>query len=172
VIGLRTSRLIAAGVLATVAVAGCGSNDKKAGAPIPRSDAAALINRLEEVKRRSDPFRCNDLRNDTLKVLSRQVQALPASVDPNVRSTLEDGIAHLSQLVDQECAQQNTQTDTTPSDTTPAPATTTPPQTTPTPTPTTPPPTTPTPTTPTPTTPGNGGATPGTGKPKKGDGTG
>ncbi|MEA2404089.1 MAG: hypothetical protein QOE08_736 [Thermoleophilaceae bacterium] len=172
--GARTTRVLAAAVVATVAVTGCGSsNDKKPGKPIPSANSAALINRLEEAKRRSDPFRCNDLRKDTIPALERDVQALPSTVDAGVRSTVEDGISHLSQLVDDQCAsqQQNTQTNTTPTTPTPTQTTPTPTQTQTTPPPTTPTQTTPTPTTPTPgnggATPGNGGATSGNGKPKK-----
>jgi hypothetical protein len=164
--------MAAAAVVAAVGVAGCGGSDKEEGAQIPRADAAALINRLQEAERRSDPFRCNDLRKDTLPALEREVQALPDNVDADVRSTVEDGVAHLSELVDQQCEsdKQDTKTDTTPTtptETEPAPTQT---QTQPTPTQTQPPKTTPTPTTPTPTptTPGNGGAEPGAGKPNKG----
>ncbi len=169
-----TARLLAALAVGLVAfvVSGCGKDKQEEGPGIPRADASALINRLEEAKRRSDPFRCNDLRKDTIPALERQVQGLPDNVDADVRQTVEDGIAHLTDLVEQECqqSQQDTQTETTPSTPTETQTTPTPTQTTPTPTQTTPTQTTPTPTTPTPTTPGNGGATPE--KPKKGKDTG
>jgi hypothetical protein len=169
----------AATALVVVAFAGCGGNEEKEGPQIPRAEAAALINRLEEAQRRSDPFRCNDLQKDTIPALERQLKALPDNVDADVRSTVEDGIAHLSQLVDEECANnKETKTETTP--TTPAETQTTP---APTQTQTQPPKTTPAPTTPAPTTPapenpggggspapegnGNGAANPGNGKLKK-----
>ena len=167
--------------LVALALAGCGK-DKQAGPQIPRADAAALINRLQEAERRSEPLRCNDLRKDTVPALERQLQALPDNIDADVRSTLEDGIAHLRELVDQECenAQPDTPTDTTPTTPTETQTTPAPTQTQTTPPKTTPAPTTPTPTTPAPETPGGGG-TPapdqgtgaiGPGKPKNGKDTG
>ena len=168
---------LAATALAALAFAGCGGEEEE-GPQIPRGDASALINRLEEAQRRSDPFRCNDLRKDTLPALERQLAALPENVDPDVRSTVEDGIAHLSRLVDEECELgQQTETETTP--TAPSETPTTPPPTETEPEETTPAPTTPEPAPePEPEAPGGGGtpapddgsggaAVPGTGNGKK-----
>ena len=98
-------------------VAGCGGSDKK-GDPIARADAAQIVARLQEAKRRASPLRCNDLRRDTIPALTSQVNSLPSTVDADVRQTLSDGINHLNDLVNQECTQQRTPTQTTPTQTT------------------------------------------------------
>ena len=141
---LRTPRALVSCAVAAgaIALAGCGGDDE--GPQIPRAQASALINRLEEAQRRSEPFRCNDLRRDTIPALETQLRTLPANLDGDVRQTLEDGIAHLRELVEQECdgaqrerkrrrerERENT-TPTTPTAPTPTPAPT--PEPTPTPT--------------------------------------
>jgi hypothetical protein len=92
-----------------VPLAGCGGSDKK-GDPIPRAQAALIVARLQEAKRRNDPLRCHDLQRDTIPALRDRVAALPASTDSDVKQTLSDGIDHLNDLVSQECTQQQTTT--------------------------------------------------------------
>jgi hypothetical protein len=162
--------IIAAGLCgAAFAVAGCGH---KQGSPIPASQAATIVARLNEAMRRSDARACHDLRVDTIPALQQDVSSLPPSVDSNIRATLSDGVNHLSDLVQQQCSSQTTTTptttiptQTTPTQTTPTqtiPTQTTPTQTTPTHTNTTPTRTTPTNTTTT-TSPGGGTPAPGAG---------
>jgi hypothetical protein len=112
-----TRRVRQPAVLALVAalvapIAGCGGSDKK-GDPIPRAQAALIVARLQEAKRRNDPLRCHDLQRDTIPALRDRVAALPAGTDSDVKQTLSDGIDHLNDLVSQECTQQQT----TPTDT-------------------------------------------------------
>jgi hypothetical protein len=158
---------------ATAAIAGCGDDDEPR---IPRSVAADIRAELILAKQRLRPLRCNDLDEESIPDLERQIARLPE--DSDVRNTLEEGVDHLRSLVEAECAdrrEQQEETDTT--DTTEPPTTTetttAPPETT-TPPETTPPETTPPETTPPETTPpdndnGNGGqAVPqGSVKPKK-----
>ena len=87
-----------------LAVPACGGDDE--GEPIPSSAARQMLDRLEEVERRSDPLRCGDLRQDSLPVLERQVGDLPERVDPDVRDALEDGIRRLGELVDEDCEEE------------------------------------------------------------------
>jgi len=133
---IRTHGLaLAAVVVGALVVTGCGH---KQGAPIPSANANDIVARLQEAQRRSDAHACHDLRTQTLPVLQQQVSSLPQNVDSNVRATLQDGISHLKDLVQQQCATP-TQTNTTPTATTPTiPTQTTPTQTTPTHTATTP----------------------------------
>jgi hypothetical protein len=162
---------------ATLAIAGCGGNDK--GDPIPAATADSLQSQLDGVQARLDQGSagaCKDILEGPRGPNKQQVQdlidSLPDSVDSDVRSALQDSFDRLWDLVDQECQdkESKTQTDTTPTDTTPT--DTTPTDTTP--TDTTPTDTTPTDTTPTtPTSPdtaplpndgnGNGGGVPGAG---------
>jgi cell division protein FtsN len=177
---LHTHGLVLAAAAGALWAAGCGH---KQGAPIPAADANNIIGRLQEAQRRSDAHACHDLRTDTLPILQQQVTSLPQNVDSNVRATLQDGVSHLKDLIQQQCSTQ-TQTTTTPTTTTQTtPTQTTPTQTTPTQTTTTPrttttPHTTTTPTTttttphttttpPAPTPPGQGGVSP-PGQVKKG----
>ncbi|GAC1318988.1 MAG: hypothetical protein NVSMB25_09100 [Thermoleophilaceae bacterium] len=169
-------RATAACLLVAAALAGCGGS--KAGAPIPRAAADDLAGRLTEARNRSNPLRCHDLQKDTIPTLEQDARNLPQSVDQKVRTTVSDGVAHLRDLVQQQCdaqrqqrlqqqQQQTTSTATPPptpppttQTTAPAPST----QTTPPPTATTPPPTTrSTPTQSTPTTNGGGISPPGNG---------
>jgi cell division protein FtsN len=165
--------LTALALVAALAVAGCGG-DKKT---IPNGDGASLIRALRGARDLTgDPQKCTQLQAAVEDVQNR-VSSLPSSVDKNTRESLQNGVNHLIDNAQSECANaQTTPTTTTPTTTTPTTTTeTTPTQTTPTqttPTQTTPTQTTPTQTTPTtPTTPGNGGAGPGNapGQDKKGD---
>jgi hypothetical protein len=106
--------VLAAAVL--LPATGCGG-DKK-GDPIPTAQAALIVGRLDEAKRRNDPLRCHDLQRDTIPALRTQVENLPPSTDSDIKQTLTDGIDHLSDLVNQECTQQQTPTDTTTTETT------------------------------------------------------
>jgi hypothetical protein len=155
-----------------LALPGCGGGDD--GKTIPRRDARQLLALLNEAERRTQPpLVCGDLLvkdengTPTLTDLENHVRALPDGVDPDVRDALEESIVRLRQLVDQACAEKETQT--TPTETTPT--ETQPTQTQPTETQ----PTETQPTETTPTTTGPGGQTaPGEGKKKnkKGEGNG
>ena len=114
---LHTYGLALAAAAGAFWAAGCGH---KQGSPIPAADANDIIGRLQEAQRRSDAHACHDLRIDTLPVLERQVGNLPQNVDSNVRATLQDGVSHLRDLVQQQCSTQ-TQTTTTPTPPAPTP---------------------------------------------------
>ena len=112
------------GALALVA-GGCGGEEAR---PIPTRTARDIVARLDEVSRRVDASACNDLRDDSLPALRREVKGLPSNVDGDVRTTLEDGLGRLEELVQAECDEPDptpTQTpDSSPQiDTTPEPST-------------------------------------------------
>jgi hypothetical protein len=105
--GVRRATLaaaLAAGALSVVA--GCG---KEEGRPIPASAANDIIARLDEVERRVAANACNDVRQDSLPALEQEIANLPARVDANVRSTLENGLGRLTELVEAECVEPQTQ---------------------------------------------------------------
>jgi TolA-binding protein len=133
---------------------------------IAAASAADLKRQLEDVRERVDRGRCGEL-NGQLRQIGDRIDALPASVDEQLKQALRDGVSRL-----RSTAQTKTQTtapletETTPEQTTAAPPTTqttTGPATTTTP-PSTPPTTTPTVTPPPPVEPpppiGPGGGTP------------
>jgi hypothetical protein len=152
---------------ASLLAAGCGSDEEKPEPSIPAASVQEIEVRLDEVQRRFDsgtdennPGACEDLEEDTFPAIQDLVRGLPDSVDAEVRSTLEDGLARLRELTQEGCSNlEPTDTETT-EETTPPETETTPPETVTTPpeTETTPPETTPPPTTPQP--PGDDGGTP------------
>jgi hypothetical protein len=173
-VNMRLRHLLAAAFVAAIAAIATGCGDKE-GAQIPRNDARQIVSRLQEADRRlsQEPPVCGDLSQDTIPALEQQVASLPDDVDKDIRSTLDDGIAHLRDLIETECAQRKQQPDTETTDTTDTTDTTTDTTTETTPpttdtTETTPPTTETQPTTPTtPTTPDSGGQSPGEQKKQK-----
>jgi TolA-binding protein len=142
---------------------------------IAAASAADLKRQLEDVRERVDRGRCGEL-NGQLRQIGDRIDALPASVDEQLKQALRDGVSRLRSTAPNECNEADTQTqtqttapletETTPEQTTAAPPTTqttTGPATTTTP-PSTPPTTTPTVTPPPPVEPpppiGPGGGTP------------
>ena len=85
-----------------VAVAGCGEDE---GRPIPTRAARDIVAGLDEVERRVDSRDCNDVRDDSLPAVRQEIEDLPASVDADVRTTLEDGLGRLDELVEAECVE-------------------------------------------------------------------
>lgn len=147
----RGKRLLAViGCGAALLAAGCGSD--KEGKQLPQSSVASLQASLDSIKQRFalGDGACQDITSgsDTdVAAVQSKIDALPSSVDKDVRDSLQTSFQHLFDLVKQECKKTQTQTNTTPTETTPtvtqpAPTTT---QTTPTQTQTTPTQTTTTP---------------------------
>jgi hypothetical protein len=131
---------------AALLASGCGSDDE--GKDIPKNSAAELQSSLDSIQRRVElgDGACRDVveGNDTdVSAVQRKIDALPASVDKDVKDALQESFNNLFDLVEQKCKQTNTETETTPTATEPTPTVTE----------TVPPETTPTQTTPTQTTP-------------------
>jgi hypothetical protein len=100
--------------VATALLVACGSDGR-----IPASDASRVDNALDEV---ASDFRAGNCQAAEQAVARARgaLLNLPDSVDAQLRSRLNSGVAKLSQDVPATCgqAQTQTQTDTTPSDTT------------------------------------------------------
>ena len=121
---------------AALVVTGCGSDDE--GKDLPRSSVQELERSLESIQRRFElgGGACLDITegDDTdVSVVQSKINALPASVDKDVRDALQESFDHLFDLVKQECEQPETETETTPTETIPpetTPTETVPPETT------------------------------------------
>jgi len=143
---LRGIAVLVSAALLAVPLGGCG----KAKPKLTRSDAHALNTLLRQVDSRTNAKKCTTVPR-LLAELGARVDALPPKTDPDIRGSLHDGVANLSNLVSIKCAtvkptpppQTQTQTQTQPPPTTTT-TTTQPPTTQP---PTTQPPTTQPPTT-------------------------
>jgi hypothetical protein len=146
--------LVAVLGLASAFLVACGDRSKL----IPGTDAQRLKARIDSVSSAVDAHSCSRAQI-AAQNLQDSVNSLPRSVDPGLRSRLQDGATRLAAAAADECQRTTTQTTPTVTETTPTvtETTTTPTQTQTTTTPTN---TTTTPTTSTPTTtqPGTGGA--------------
>ena len=126
----RLPRARAAAAVAAAAVLvlapGCGGNDRSL---IPASSARDLLAHMDEIETRVDNRACTSVRNSSLPALRREVDGLPKRVDPAVRTTLDDGLGRLEELVRTECRPRLRTTTREPTVTpTPEPQTTTPTQ--------------------------------------------
>jgi hypothetical protein len=142
----RALAAVACGV--AILVAGCGSDDE--GQQIPQSSVAELERSLESIERRFElgGGACQDITqgDDTdVDVVQSRIDALPDDVDKDVRDALQESFDRLFDLVQQECSQADTETETTPTEEVPPVTETVPTVTETVPTETTPPPTNTTP---------------------------
>ena len=116
--------MVVTGALA-LPLAGCGEDKPQ----IPSADARGLITVLETVRRQTEAHACTTV-EVSIASLERRTEALPSNTDEDIRSTLNDGIANLRELVASECAQEKPKPEKDTTDTTtPEPETTTPPDT-------------------------------------------
>lgn len=99
---MRTTQAIAA-VCAALALASCGGDD---GEPIPERRAATLERLLQQVQRQSDAGSCTTLVEATIPRLENEAERLPESVGSDTRETIDDGIAHLRDLAETDCAEK------------------------------------------------------------------
>jgi pyruvate/2-oxoglutarate dehydrogenase complex dihydrolipoamide acyltransferase (E2) component len=142
---------------------GCGGDNGPAPS-IPAENARTLLAKIAEVKANVDVGSCL-VASEKTDDLVADIQALPSSVDADVRQALDNGANQLKLLLadPSQCQGPTTTTETTTTAPTTTQETTTRsrPETTTTPTQTQPTTTTPTQTQPTPTTGGSGGIGPG-----------
>lgn len=108
---------------------------------ITAASATDLKSQLEDVRERVDAGRCGEL-NGQLRQIGDRIDALPASVDEQLKQALRDGVARLRSTATEECNEADTQTQTQTQTTPPLETETTPEQTTTPPAPTAPPTTT------------------------------
>jgi hypothetical protein len=114
--------------LAVPFAAACGEEREGLIGPNRAADMQEHLDRIDELVAGG---RCEGV-SDRLRALAAEIQDLPQSVDPELRSRLEEGVANLETQAPEECRDQNT-TETTP-ETVPeetVPEETTPPETTP-----------------------------------------
>jgi hypothetical protein len=116
----RTSGFLA--LAACLVAIGCGSDDEGAG--IPPDSAAALERQLASVQERFEfpgGAACADITSGddpNTTAVQRTIEGLPGDVDQDVRDALVQGFDRLFQLVEEECKEPETDTDT---ETTPPP---------------------------------------------------
>jgi hypothetical protein len=94
-----------------LAAAGCGGEEDE-GEPIPSEQADALLQQLDVVQNRLDNGSvgaCQDIfthaESPNQPAVEQILAQVPRSVDPEVRSALQDSFARLWDLVGQECDQ-------------------------------------------------------------------
>lgn len=99
------------GTFSALALAACGSEDEPKGTPLPAASVAQLQQRLDEVERRfqdavdnANIGACDDIGNDSLPAIQDVIAGLPAKVDPELRTAVEQSFARLAELTETECA--------------------------------------------------------------------
>ncbi len=105
-------------LVASLAVAGCGSDDESQG-DLPPDDAATLLGQLEEVEANLDVGSCF-VAADEADNLIADIQDLPSSVDGDLRRALENGAEQLRVLLEDpdQCERPTTTGETTTEETT------------------------------------------------------
>jgi hypothetical protein len=106
-----TTALILA--LAAGVAIGCGGDDE-GGDPIPAEQAAALERQLESIQNRFQfgGSACGDITGGTdpnTVPVRTAIESLPQTVDPEVRTALENGFERLFELVQEQCDTQQGQ---------------------------------------------------------------
>src|SRR4051794_18385801 len=104
----RRRSLLLGLLLATVPLAGCGSDNPEL---IPSTRASALSSTVDEIKAACD---AGDTAKATAAVTAanQQVSELPRRVDAKLRKNLADWLAHIGDRVDQDCKKDETPTPT------------------------------------------------------------
>lgn len=109
---LRTRHLLGVlGICLAFALAACGGSDEPEGDPLPADAVAQLQQRLDEIERRyqdavenSNVGACEDIGNDSLPAVEDVIAGLPESVDPELRTAVDQSFARLAELTENECA--------------------------------------------------------------------
>jgi hypothetical protein len=107
---LRKPILLVA-VAGALVVTGCGDSGEPEGEPLPSDVTQTLLQQLESVGDRVGAGvsgACDDIYADpptgNIEPIDDALAAIPADVDQEVRSALEESIDRLKQLVDSECS--------------------------------------------------------------------
>jgi hypothetical protein len=90
-----------------LAIAGCGGS--KQGHTIPASNAQALLTQLDQVSSNFDKGNCNGAGFDVGE-LQDKADRLPSSVDPEVKTNIQNGLTKLQALVHDNCEKTTTTT--------------------------------------------------------------
>jgi hypothetical protein len=100
-------------VVAACIAAGCGS-DEEPKPSIPSDATTEFMRQLTSIEQRFDfgDGACNDIAENQ-QAVDDQIEALPASVDSDVRNALQDSFDHLFDLTSSQCDEtEGEQTDT------------------------------------------------------------
>ena len=89
---------LAAGVAVAVGLVSCGSRDEKG--LLPGSNAQQILDNLDQVQADAAAGDCSGAAEEVAAV-QNQIDDLPASVDPELRSRLEQGAQRLEDLVNE-----------------------------------------------------------------------
>jgi hypothetical protein len=105
-------------LLACLALVACGDEEEDPGAPIPADRVQALEEQLQSIQDRFDAggAACADITtgDDTNTAVVDQVLAsIPNRVDADVRGALRESFDRLFQLVEDQCEEPETETQTT-----------------------------------------------------------
>lgn len=100
----RWPGLALAATLGGIALAGVGCGQDE-GRKIPASSARQIVAQLDEVESGAAGGACSKVRNDSLPSLRREIEDLPENVEEDVRTTLDDGLGRLQELVRAECVE-------------------------------------------------------------------
>jgi len=99
------------GTCSALALGSCGSSEEPEGDPLPAGAVAELQKRLGEIERRyqdavdnGNVGACNDIGLDSLPAVEDVIAGLPQSVDPELRTAVEESFARLGELAETECA--------------------------------------------------------------------
>jgi hypothetical protein len=114
-------------------LAACAADTK---GTMPMASASDLKSQLEDVRERVDAGRCGEL-NGQLRQIDDRIDALPVSVDEQLKQALRDGATRLRDRAPRECNDNHVPTQTQTQTTAPVVTDTTPPETTTATTPTT-----------------------------------
>jgi hypothetical protein len=101
------TRLAALGCwLAALAAFGCGADEERGGAALPRAAVAELDKQLGSIERRFafGDGACADIERDNRRAVRRTLGRLPDTVDPDVRQALRQSFARLFELARRQCA--------------------------------------------------------------------
>ena len=103
---------IAVAAALAVAVAGCGDSEEPKGEKLPPAVTQELLQQLESVGDRvaagvsgaCDDIYASAAEGGNVEPIDAALSSVPQTVDPEIRSALEQSIDRLKQLVDEECA--------------------------------------------------------------------
>lgn len=101
-------KLVAAVALAAI-LPGCASGG---GGEIPSEDAAAMLDTVSSIGTASASGECIDAHASTTQ-LRREVDALPASTDAEIKDTLGQMVSRLDEQLDEQCVRTGTSEPTT-----------------------------------------------------------
>jgi len=108
----QTAVAVVAAVLA-LAAASCGDSEEPEGRKLPPTVTQELLPQLESVGDRvaagvsgaCDDIYASGADGGNIEPIDAALSSIPAGVDPEIRTALEQSVDRLKQLVDEECAE-------------------------------------------------------------------